>query len=123
MANNNYYLGQDPQSALGDTPRFFYGLRKNANGSVFLERSDQSKGNDSIQLNTPGAPEGNYNDFETGVDFYEGVDLNHNAVFDNLRFAQYRWDDRALFYYVNDEGELVVKINTSHTYNNLDSEG
>ena len=72
MANNNYYLGQDPQSALGDTPRFFYGLRKNANGSVFLERSDH---------------------------------------------------DRALFYYVNNEGELVVKINTGHTYNNLDSEG
>lgn len=123
MANSNYYLGSDPQSALGDTPRFFYGIRKNANGSVFLERSDQSKGNDSVQLNTPGAPEGNYNDFETGVDFYEGVDLNHNAVFENLRFGQYRWDDRALFYFVNDEGELVVKINTGHTYNNLDSEG
>jgi hypothetical protein len=123
MANSNYYLGQDPESRLGSTPRFFYGFRKNENGSLFLERSDQTKGNDTIQLNSPGLEEENYTDFEVGVDFFEGIDVNHNPVYDNLRYQQYRWDDRALFYYVNDEGELVVRVNNGHTYDNGASEG
>ena len=86
MANSSYYLGQDPESRLGSTPRFFYGFRKNENGSLFLERSDQTKGADSIQLNTPGLEEENYTDFEVGVDFFEGIDVNHNPVYDNLRY-------------------------------------
>jgi hypothetical protein len=114
--NNNYYLGNDPYSRLGDTPRFFYGLRKNENGSLFLERSDQLKGADSITINNPGEDTGNYNDFEVGVDFFEGIDINHNPVFDNLKYQQYRWDDRAIFYYVNDDGELVARVNNGYEY-------
>jgi len=123
MANNNYYLGTDPQTKLGDTPRFFYGLRKNSNGSLFLVRSDQIKDNDVIQLNNPGEESGNYTDFEVGVDFFEGIDVNHNPVFDNLRIQQYRWDDRPMFYYINADGELVIRTNAGYTYNDLDSEG
>lgn len=116
MSNNNYYLGNDPYTRLGDTPRFFYGLRKNSNGSLFLERSDQLKNADSITINNPGEESGNYTDFEVGVDFFEGIDINHNEVFDNLKYQQYRWDDRAIFYYVNDDGELVARVNNGYEY-------
>lgn len=122
MASNNYYLGTDPESRLGDTPRFFYGFRKNENGSLFLVRSDQLRDKDVVQINNPGEETENYTDFEVGVDFFEGIDVNHNPVYDNLRYQQYRWDDRAMFYYVNDEGELVVRLNSNYTYNNGDSE-
>jgi len=122
MANSNYYLGQDAESRLGSTPRFFYGLRKNQNGSIFLERSDQAKSKDSISINIPGDPAENYSDFENGVDFYEGIDINHNPVFDNLKYQQYKWDDRAIFYYVDDDGQLVARINNGHDYDNFDSE-
>lgn len=115
-ANNNYYLGNDPYSALGDTPRFFYGLRKNENGSLFLERSDLLKGSDAVTINNPGEESGNYNDFETGVDFFEGIDINHNPVFENLKYQQYRWDDRSVFYYVNNDGELVARVNNGYEY-------
>ena len=30
--------------------------------------------------------------------------------------GQYKWDGRNLFYYVNSEGELVLKVNEAHTY-------
>ena len=116
MASNNYYLGTDPESRLGDTPRFFYGFRKNENGSLFFVRSDQLRDQDVVEETE------NYTDFEVGVDFFEGIDVNHNPVYDNLRYQQYRWDDRAMFYYVNDEGELVVRLNSNYTYNNGDSE-
>lgn len=122
MANNNYYLGVDPLSRIGDSPRFFYGLRKNANGSIFLQRVDQMKGEGSVEINYPGDETGNYTDFEVGVDFFEGIDINHNEVFDNLKYQQYRWDDRAIFYYIDDDGQLVAKINQSHNYSDFDSE-
>lgn len=122
MANSNYYLGQDPESRLGSTPRFFYGLRKNENGSVFLARSDQARDRDSIEINTPGEDSENYTDFENGVDFYEGIDINHNLVFENLKYPQYRWDDRAIFYYVDDDGQLVARINNGYEYSNFNSE-
>jgi hypothetical protein len=113
---SNYYLGTSPENILGDTPRYFYAFRKNENGSLFLVRSDQIKDDETIELNIPGEIEDNYNDFEVGVDFYEGIDVNHNPVFKNLKYQQYRWDDRALLYYINDNGELVVKINQGHEY-------
>lgn len=113
---SNYYLGFDPQQNLGDAPRFFYGLRKNENGSLFLLRSDQLKGGDVIQINNTGEDQGNYTDFDYGVDFYEGIDANHNPVFDNLRYQQYKWDDKSVFYYVNDDGELIARVNTGYTY-------
>ena len=122
MANNNYYLGQDPQTRLGDTPRFFYGLRKNENGSLFLQRSDQLKANESINVNNLGEESGNFTDFEIGVDFLEGIDVNHNPVFANLKYQQYRWDDRAIFYYIDEEGQLVARVNNGHTYDNGASE-
>lgn len=116
MATSNHYLGVDPNTRLGGTPRFFYALRKNENGSLFLVRSDQYKEADSIEINEPGDDSGNYNDFEVGVDFFEGIDVNHNTVYENLKYVQYRWDDRAVFYYVDDEGQLVARVNTGYTY-------
>lgn len=123
MANGtNYYLGTDPNSVLGDTPRFFYGLRKNENGSMFMVRIDNLRDKDAVVLNNPGPETDNYTDFEVGVDFFEGLDVNHNPVFNNLKYQQYRWDDRSLFYYIDDDGQLVVRINNSYPYDNGSSE-
>jgi hypothetical protein len=119
MATSNYYLGNDPQTMLGDTPRFFYGLRRGEDGSLYLVRSDQIRDKDAIQLNDPGEDTENYNDFEVGIDFFEGRDVYHNKVYENLRYEQYRWDDRAMFYYIDDDGQLVVRINNGYTYESL----
>lgn len=119
---SNYYLGSDPLERLGDTPRFFYGIRKNENGSLFLQRNDQMKDRDPIEINYVGDEANNFEDFEVGVDFFEGFDVNHNKAFENLKYQQYRWDDRAIFYYIDEEGQLVAKINAGHTYDNGASE-
>lgn len=113
---SNYYLGSSPLDLLGSGPRYFYGLRKNANGSVFVEKSDQLKDGDSIEINNPGEPSGNYTDFESGVDFFEGITVNHQPVFTNLKYTQYRWDNRSINYYINANGELVARINQGHDY-------
>lgn len=113
---SNYYLGRSLEDTLGDTPAFFYALRRTSDGSLYFVRSNQLKEKDSIELNNPGPNEDNYEDFEVGIDFFEGRDVFHNLVFGNLRYEQYRWDDRSIFYYIDDEGQLVARINAGYTY-------
>lgn len=111
------YVGFNPdyiQSAVQD--RYFYGLRRTDDGELFLSKADQLKNTDSITINNPGDPSANFPNFEEGQDFYEGRDVNHNLVYENLNYEQFRWDDRNIFYYINEEGELVVRINQNYTY-------
>lgn len=111
-----YYIGTQPDGLLGDNPRYFYGLRRTDDGELYLGRVDQLKGDDSISINNLGPTEENYEDFEVGVDFYEGRDVYHAVVFDNLKYEQYRWDDRAIYYYIDDDGQLVARVNSGYTY-------
>lgn len=111
-----YYLGVSPEEVLGDSPRYFYGLRRNSDGELFLVRSDQLKDTDDIELNTPGTTGETFEDFEAGVDFLDGIDSNHNVVYDNLKYPQYKWDDRPMFYYIDAQGQLVMRINRAYTY-------
>lgn len=113
---SNYYLGTQLENILKDNPRYFYGLRRNQNGSLFFIKSDQLYDEEGIVINNIGKIEDNYKDFESGVDFYEGINVNHEPVFKNLKYTQYRWDDRSVLYYINSEGELVFRINKKFDY-------
>ena len=73
---------------------------------------------DSAQINRPGGTDGNYTEFQSGEDFFEGRNPNHVLVFDNLLYEQMRWDDKNIYYYVNAEGEVVLRINTKYEYDN-----
>jgi hypothetical protein len=112
-----YYLGQSPDEALGDSPRYLYALRRNEDGELFLLRSDQLIDKSSIELNTPGAIEENFEDFEPGVDYFDGITEDHETEYNNLVWTQYRWDDRNMLYYIGaDEGRLIQRINQGYTY-------
>jgi hypothetical protein len=113
---STYYLGQSPDEALGDSPRYWYALRKNQDGELFLLRSDQLKDKDSIELNLPGQPSENFEDFEPGIDYFEGVTADHQVEYDNLVWTQYRWDNRNLLYYVDNQGRLTQRINQGYVY-------
>ena len=96
--------------------RFFYGLRRTDAGELFFSKVDQLKATDSISVNKSGDPSGNYPNFAQGQDFYEGRDINHNLIYENLNYEQFRWDNKHILYYVNDEGELVARVNQNYTY-------
>jgi hypothetical protein len=116
MANNNYFFGTDQAGVLGDAPRYFYGLRRNTNGNLYLGRMDQLNRSDELVINESGPIEENYENFQVGVDFHEGRNVNHEIVYDNLKYEQYRWDGRALYYYINDDGELVCRVRAIYEY-------
>jgi hypothetical protein len=111
------YIGFTPEQFYESVKnRFFYGLRRTDNGELFLAKADQLKDTDSISINKPGDFNENFPNFQEGQDFFEGRDINHRLIYDNLNYEQFRWDDRNLSYYVNDEGELVVKTTGRYTY-------
>ena len=116
MATSNYYLGRSPEETLGDSPRYWYALRRNQDGELYIVRSDQVLDKEAYQLNIPGPPEENFEDFEPGVDFFDGVDAEHEPAYDNMYYPQYRWDNRSIFYYVDAEGLLIQRINQGYSY-------
>jgi hypothetical protein len=114
---SNYYLGTSPEEALGDSPRYWYALRRNDDGELFFFRSDQLKDKDSIELNLPGDPSENFEDFEPGIDYLDGIATDHEVEYENLVWVQYRWDNRNMLYYIGqEEGRLVQRINQGYTY-------
>ena len=116
MAQSNYYLGRDPVETLGASPRYWYALRRNDDGELYIVRSDQVTDNDTYTINEVGDPTENFEDFEPGIDYFEGVDAEHNKLADNMNYTQYRWDDRSIFYYVDSDGNLIQRINRGFSY-------
>lgn len=112
-----YYVGSDPQqyiNAAGE--RYFYGLRRTTDGELFIGKVDQLDVNDQLSINNPGDPTENYNNFQQGVDFFEGRNVFHEVEFDNLQYEQYRWENRNIYYYINTDGELVLRVNQEYDY-------
>jgi hypothetical protein len=51
-----------------------------------------------------------------GLDFLNGRAVNRELVYANLKYEQYRWDDRLLSYYIDEDGNLAVLVGEDRTY-------
>ena len=109
--------------ALGDSPRYFYAMRKTAGGTLYFDRIDTLVDTDTIQVNAPGDEKNDYTGFQVGEDFFEGKDVYHNTTYPNLNFEQYRWDNKSIYYYINSNGELVARIGQTYSYTQQDNLG
>ena len=116
--SGNYYVGDvSINDILGDSPRFFYGLRRTDDGSLYFTRIDQLTSTATITLNNPGSNASNFKNFEYGVDFFDGrLATDHSRPYPNLYFDQYRWDSKNCYYYIDSSGQLIVRINQPYTY-------
>jgi hypothetical protein len=115
----SYYAGQtNIADILGsDNPRYFYALRRDEQGLLYFAKIDQLKDTGTIVINNPGLNQNDFSDFEYGVDFFDGrLDEDHSRPYQNLYFDQYRWDNKNIFYYINDNGEFVVRVNETYPY-------
>ena len=119
-----YYIGGEISLSdiLGEgNPRFFYALRRQddgpTTGNLYFTKIDQLSSIDTITLNVPGSTNNNFETFEYGIDFFDGrLASDHSRPYPNLAFDQYRWDGKNCYYYINDNGELVVSINQVYVY-------
>jgi len=114
-----YYVGNNPQDVLdGFIKRYFYGLRRNQDGELYLIRIDQLQGADNVAvINDIGVSANNFLDFEEGIDFLDGIDADKNVVYANLRYPQMRWDGRSLVYYIDPvDGQFIMRISEGYEY-------
>jgi hypothetical protein len=85
-----YYAGGELSlnDLLGEgNPRFFYGLRRDEDGTLFFSKIDQLKDTATITLNEPGPNSGNFENFEYGIDFFDGrLATDHSRPYPNLAF-------------------------------------
>lgn len=115
-----YYVGNENNLSdiLGQgNPRYFLALRRTDDGLLYFAKIDQLKDTETITINVAGPNADNFENFEYGVDYFDGrLAEDHSRPYPNLYYDQYRWDDKNCYYYINDAGELVVRINQSYTY-------
>jgi len=112
-----YYIGSIPNADLlgSDTPRYFYALRRTDDGLLYFGKIDQLKDVDVITVNDPGLSENDFADFEYGVDFFDGRQADdHSRPYGNLHWDQYRWDNKQMYYYINSNGEFVIRVNQEY---------
>jgi hypothetical protein len=116
----SYYIGTTPKDVLdGFVKRFFYALRRNEDGELFLIVADQlnASTDQDVVINEVGVADGNCLDYEEGIDFLEGLDANHDKVYDNLRYPQMRWDGRRVLYYIDPvDGQFVQVVGKGYVY-------
>jgi len=114
----SHYIGNSPESIIdGFIKRYFYGMRRNDDSELFLLRQDQLSGEGTATINDIGVGENNFLDFEEGIDFLEGIDENHDVVYENLRYQQIKWDGRLLTYYIDPtDGQFIVRISEDYQY-------
>jgi hypothetical protein len=110
-----YFLGNNQSELLNGSPRYFYALRRTDEGDLYVVRIDQLNGEDVV-INNEGDSSENYDKFSVGVDFFNGRAVNHELVYDNLKYEQYRWDDRFMSYYIDEDGNLSVIIGQDRNY-------
>lgn len=118
-----YYIGNETPIAelLGDgNPKYFYALRRTDDGDLYFAKINQLTDNadeDIIVINVSGPASENFEDFEYGVDYFDGrLEEDHSRPFENLYWDQYRWDTKNSSYYINAQGELVVRVNREYKY-------
>ena len=100
------------------TSRYFYGLRRTDAGELYLGKVDlmSTSTGDALQINKPGALNENYPHFNRGQDFFEGRDIQHTKIYDNLNYEQFRWDSRSVLYYIDSDGQFVMRVNEDYSY-------
>lgn len=115
-----YYIGTSPTDVIGSfIKRYFYGLRRNDDGELFLVQSDQLAGGEEniVVINDLGVAAESYQDFEEGIDFLSGVDENHEIVYNNLRYPQFKWDNRSLTYFIDpSDGQFIQRLSEKYVY-------
>jgi len=116
---NNFYLGQTPEEFFNQTARYFYGMNRTADGFLKVTKINLDSDPDPVSLEdlTTLNTTGFYDNLEQGVDFFEGVDgTTHMPNYSGLNFEQYKWSPDDLYYYVDANGVLSVRVDVPYNY-------
>lgn len=116
----SYYIGQSPDQYTTRKERYFYGLNRNdTTGMITLSKINLDNSAESVSIQNLSAMTGTKPTLENlneGVDMFDGRNASHELVYDGLNYEQFKWDSDDLYYYIDSEGQLTVRINTPYNY-------
>ena len=117
---NNFYLGQTPEEFLSSNPRYFYGMSKTDDGFLKVTKINLDTDPDPLnleKLSTLSSSPAPFDNFEEGIDFFEGVDgTTHMPNYSGMNYEQYKWSPDDLYYYVDANGVLSVRVDVPYNY-------
>jgi len=114
MAN---YIGNGPTSTEGK--QYFYGLKRDDDGNLYFAKVDLTSGTDSVtlvDLTARGNQSSQYEFPGIGSDFFQGRGADHVLVDPSLKYEQFKWDTENMYYFLNDQGQMVLRINKTYNY-------
>lgn len=111
-----FFLGNDARTLLNGQPRYFYALRRTEEGDLYITSIDQLNGGENIEVNEVGDADNDFTKFQIGVDNFNGRGIDHERNYENLKYDQYRWDDRYISYYIDEDGFLTAEIGKVRDY-------
>lgn len=115
-----YYIGRNLDSYNKREERYFYGLKRDdVTGFITIDKVNLDKSLDTIELVNLDNLTGEktvYENLQEGIDFFEGRSVDHELKYDGLNYEQYKWSSDDLYYYIDSQGQLVVRINSPYNY-------
>jgi hypothetical protein len=111
------YIGPGPQAT--DQKQYFYGLRRDDAGNLYFTKVDLSSNTDTVSivdLTLRGSQKNQYEFPGIGSDFFDGRKADHTLVDPSLKYEQFKWDTENVYYFLNAQGQMVLRVNNGYTY-------
>lgn len=103
----------------GLPPSYFYKLTRDASGYLVFTKVDLNADGTAVVINNnsvdTNAEEQQQFDISSDV-VVVNVDANHELINQAAGHSQYKIKPEDLLYFINDNGDLIVRINGSYAY-------
>ena len=106
--------------ATGDTPQsYFYRLTRDSTGYLTFTKVDLNADGSEVVINnnTVTTAETEQQQFDISNDTVViNIDAGHNVIDLAAGYSQYKIKPEDLLYFINDNGDMIVRINGSRDY-------
>jgi hypothetical protein len=122
--NGTHVIGTSIDSYNNSDPHYFYALRRNNDGDLYLCRVDINDNSEEVKLFGVDTPVEFENIAFPGEDYHNNRDPDtHELEYttEQVKYEQWRWDNRFISYYLNDDGEFIVAIGKDIPLRSIDS--
>ena len=111
------YIGQGPVPR--ESRKYFYKLTRNSNQELILTKIDLNNSSEEVVINDPELRNTNAQHAFAGfgTDYVViNTDENHAIIDEALGTSQYKVRNDDINYFVNEDGNLIARINARYTY-------
>lgn len=111
------YIGSTIDASL---IKYFYRLSRDSEGYLTFTKVNLALDDETIVIDDPEAradeeAQSDFGGFDNDT-LVINVDANHNIVNKSMGYSQYKVRPDDLLYFINEDGEMIVRINGTYSY-------